>query len=313
MKCLCCNKELDISKDNLWHKTCIKKFFGTEEFPEITLDEKDLKKLVDISINDGFTVQGVQKKISLGFAKSNNKRLTLSNYPLGYILKPESTEYPEIAITEYVSMTLANLVNLKTVPFGLIKINEKYAYITKRVDRFIKNKKVILAQEDFCQLQNKLTEDKYKGSYEKVAKTIDLYSSNNEIDKVYLFNSLIFSFIIGNSDMHLKNFSLLETSEKSNTYKLAPFYDLLSVKILLPGDKEEFALTLNGKKKNITKNDFLIFGEQIGINKKICLNLINKMISYKNEMLKIIDESLLNDKLKNDFKNLILERIDRLN
>ncbi len=313
MKCLCCNKELDISKDNLWHKICIKKFFGTEEFPEITLDEKDLKKLVDVSINDGFTVQGVQKKISLGFAKSNNKRLTLSNYPLGYILKPDSIQYPEIAITEYVSMTLGNLVNIKTVPFGLIKINEKYAYITKRVDRFIKNKKVILAQEDFCQLQNKLTEDKYKGSYEKVAKTIDLYSSNIEIDKVYLFNSLIFSFIIGNSDMHLKNFSLLETSEKSNTYKLAPFYDLLSVKILLPSDKEEFALTLNGKKKNITKNDFLTFGEQIGINKKICINLINKMISYKNEMLKIIDESLLSDKLKNDFKNLILERIDRLN
>ena len=311
MKCLCCNKELK-ANEYLWHKSCIKKFFGSEEFPEITLNEEDLKKLVDISIDKGFTVQGVQKKISLGFAKSNNKKLILSNYPLGYILKPDSNEYPEIAIFEYVSMTLANTLKLPTVPFGLIKINGKYAYITKRVDRFIKNKKVILAQEDFCQLQNKLTEDKYKGSYENVSKTIDRYSLNKEIDKIYLFNVVIFSFIIGNSDMHLKNFSLLETFEGSNAFKLAPFYDLLCVKLLLPSDNEEMALSLNGKKKNLTKNDFLKFGESIGIDRKISINLINKMISYKDLMEEVIDESLLIDDSKIRFKDLIRERIKRL-
>ena len=311
MRCLCCNKELE-KNENLWHKSCIKKFFGCEEFPKISLSEYDLKKLVDNSIDNGFTVQGIQKKISLGFAKDNNKRLTLSNYPVGYILKPDSNEYPEIAVFEYVTMTLANIVKLPTVPFGLIKLNDKYAYITKRVDRFIKNKKVILAQEDFCQLQNKLTEDKYKGSYEKVSKTIEEYSSNKEIDKVYLFNSIIFSFIVGNSDMHLKNFSLLETFEGSNTYKLAPFYDLLCVNLLLPNDKEELALTLNEKKKNITKNDFLKFGESIGISKKICINLINKMISYKSLMEETIDESPLTDESKVKFKELINERIERL-
>ena len=317
MKCLCCNKELNpLNKeemDSLWHKKCINKFFGGSLIPSITLNEEEIKKMIYISVNDGYTIQGVQKKLSLGIIKDKNKRLTLVNDRVGYILKLESKNYKEIVMAEFVSMSLANLVGLKTVPFGIIKINNEYAYITKRVDRFDdKNKKVVLAMEDCCQLQNRLSEDKYKGSYERIAKTINEYSIFKKIDIISLYNSLIFSFIIGNSDMHLKNFSLIETSENSNKYKLAPFYDLLCTNIIIPNDNEEMALTLNGKKRNITKNDFLELANNLEIDQKVANKLIQNMISYKEDILKTIDESLLSDKFKKSFKNLIIERIERL-
>lgn len=317
MKCLCCNKELDSINKNemncLWHKKCINKFFGSFVIPKINLDEEEINKMIYISVNDSFTVQGVQKKLSLGIIKNKDKRLTLVNDPVGYILKLENKNYKEIVMAEFVSMSLANLVGLKTVPFGVIRINDEYGYITKRVDRFDnKNKKVILAMEDCQQLQNRLSEDKYKGSYERVAKTINEYSSIKKIDIISFYNSLIFSFIIGNSDMHLKNFSLIEISENSNKYKLAPFYDLVCTNIIIPNDSEEMALTLNGKKRNITKNDFFALAKNIEIEEKIAKRLIMKMISYKEEMLKIVDESLLSDEFKKSFKNLIIDRIERL-
>lgn len=317
MKCLCCNKDLDLHNKNeinvLWHQKCINKFFGSFMIPEISLNDEEINKMIYTSINDGYTVQGVQKKISLGIIKNKDKRLTLVNDPVGYILKLGSKNYPEIVMAEFISMSLANLVGLKTVPFGVIKINDGYAFITKRIDRFdAKNKKVMLAMEDCCQLQNRLSEDKYKGSYEKIAKTINEYSTYKKIDLINFYNSLIFSFIIGNSDMHLKNYSLIETSEKSNAYKLAPFYDLLCTNIIIPNDNEEMALTLNGKKRNITKNDFLEFAKNLEIDIKIANKLILKMISYKEEILKIIDESLLSEEFKGLFKELVKERIQRL-
>ena len=317
MKCLCRNKELDpLNKEemsNLWHKRCINNFFGGAVIPEITLNEEEINKMIYISINEGYTIQGVQKKLSLGIIKTKDKRMTLVNDPVGYILKLESKYYKEIVMAEFVSMSLANLVGLKTVPFGIIKINNEYAYITKRIDRFDhKNKKVILAMEDFQQLQNRLSEDKYKGSYERIAKTINEYSLFKKIDIINFYNVLIFSFIIGNSDMHLKNFSLIETSENSNEYRLAPFYDLLCTNIIIPNDNEEMALSLNGKKRNITKNDFLDLAKNLEIDQKIATKLILKMISYKEDILKTIDESLLSDKFKKSFKNLAKERIERL-
>lgn len=317
MKCLCCNKKLNPlnneEMNNLWHKRCINNFFGTGVIPIVTLNEEEINKMIYVSINCGHTIQGVQKKLSLGISKNKNKRLTLVNDPVGYILKLESKNYKEIVMAEFVSMSLANLVGLKTVPFGIIKINNEYTYITKRIDRFDNNNhKVILAMEDFQQLQNRLSEDKYKGSYEKIAKTINEHSIFKKIDIINFYNVLIFSFIIGNSDMHLKNFSLIETSENSNEYKLAPFYDLLCTNIIIPSDNEEMALTINDKTRNITKNDFLEFANNLEIDQKIANKLILKMISFKEDILRTIDESLLSDKFKRSFKNLIIERIERL-
>ena len=130
----------------------------------------------------------------------------------------------------------------------------------------------MLAMEDFCQLDLRLTQDKYKGSYERCAKIIERYSSRKGLDRTELYLRLVFSFLVGNSDMHLKNFSLIETEEGSEKYVLSPAYDLLPVNVIMPEDKEQFVLAMNGKKTHIRRKDFLLFAETCGMtrNHVIC-------------------------------------------
>lgn len=315
MKCLCCNKEIkgDSAQYELevcWHKKCIKNFFGTSLLPEFDITEEKIRELAEQSISKGYTVTGVQKKISLNISKGKRKRMTIVDYPSGYILKPETGEYNELPEAEYIVMHLALVTGIKTVPFALISLNNKYAYITKRIDRIDrKDCSEKLAMEDFCQLDGRLTQDKYKGSYERCGKIINKYSHYKGYDISELFLRLVFSFVVGNSDMHLKNFSLIETLSGSSCYKLTEAYDLLPVNIILPEDEEEMALTLNEKKRNIRKKDFFIFAENIGLSKKIAENLIRKVVSKKDLYMEICKESLLSEDFKQKLCNLISERI----
>lgn len=313
-RCLCCYKELDNSNNDFsWHDSCIKKFFGTQKIPEIKIEEESINEFIDSQVTKGNTVQGVQKKFSLGLSRKEHNKLTLIDYPLGYILKPQVKSYSQLPEIEFLTMQMAKVAKINTVSNGLIKVNNEYAYITKRVDRIIiKDKSISLAMEDFCQLQNRLTEDKYKGSYENCAKTIQKYSSRPVIDLIEFFLRIVFSFIVGNSDMHLKNFSLLEINGSINEYALSPAYDLLPVNIILKEDNEEFALTLNGKKKNVTYNDFLKFSNRIGIKESVAIKLIKRIISLEDTFKDMIMDSLLSENLKSDFINLIHSRCERL-
>lgn len=198
--------------------------------------------------------------------------------PAGYILKPQSEEYPHLPELEAVTMLLADAYGIPTCPHGLIQLSDgSLAYITKRVDRkLVDGAMVKLPMEDFCQLSSRLTEDKYKGSYEQIARLIDRYSSRPYGDKVELYNRLIFCYLTWNSDMHLKNFSLLE--EASEGPVLSPAYDLLPAGLVVKEDSEETALTLNGKKKNLTRNDFLVFAETIGISLEVAKRLLEAML-----------------------------------
>ena len=139
----------------------------------------------------------------------------------------------------------------------------------------------MLVMEDFCQLDGRLTEDKYRGSYERCGKIIKAYSENMQLDITELFIRVVFSFAVGNSDMHLKNLSLIEDFEGSSKYILSAAYDLLSTNIVIPEDKEQLALTINGKKQNIRKKDFVVFAQTIGIEEKAAQKMIKKIISLK--------------------------------
>lgn len=218
MICLCCGKEIreDAHTDeivNQWHRSCIKRFFGTKTMPEIDISEDVLKNLANMNTQNGYTVPGVQKKLSLHLENHNNtSRLTLVNYPTGYILKPQTEDYRAMPESEYLVMSMAQKASINTVPFAMIKDFklENFAYITKRIDRVmpVKNgeEMKMLAMEDFCQLDGKLTENKYIGSYERCGKIISKYSSQPGIDKSEFFLRLVFCYVSGNSDMHLKNF-----------------------------------------------------------------------------------------------------------
>lgn len=310
MNCFCCGKPLKTENDNGWHKACIKRFFGTANIPEIEIDEKALESLAAQSTSKGLTVPGVQKKLSLHLSTDNhNPRLTLVNYPTGYILKPQVREFECLPEAEQLVMTMADATGISTVPHALIKSGENLAYITKRIDRiFGKTEIKMLAMEDFCQLDLRVTSDKYKGSYERCAKVIGKYSSQIGLDMAELFMRLVFSFVVGNSDMHLKNFSLIETGEASNTFVLSPAYDLLPVNVIMPEDTEEFALALNGKKTHIRKKDFFVFAEECDISKASAEKMIAKIVSMKPKYIDMCNDSLLPDHLKERFAERIEQR-----
>lgn len=314
MNCLCCGKPLRTPDETGWHKACIKRFFGTTKLPEIEIDDKTLNLLATETTNKGFTVPGVQKKLSLHLVSDSRKpRLTLVNYPTGYILKPQVAEFEALPESEQLIMTMADMAGISTVPHALIKGNAGLAYITKRVDRNLTDDKIeMLAMEDFCQLDLRLTEDKYRGSYERCAKIIKQYSSRVGIDMAEFYIRLVFCFIVGNSDMHLKNFSLIETAEGSGEYVLSPAYDLLPVNANMPADKEQFALAMNGKKMNIRKGDFLKFADTCGIARQTAEKLIENLVKLTPKWIAMCEKSLLTDKLKDRLKKIITERTEVL-
>lgn len=314
MNCLCCGKPLRTPDETGWHKACIKRFFGTTKLPEIEIDDKTLNLLATETTNKGFTVPGVQKKLSLHLVSDSRKpRLTLVNYPTGYILKPQVAKFEALPESEQLIMTMADMAGISTVPHALIKGNAGLAYITKRVDRNLTDDKIeMLAMEDFCQLDLRLTEDKYRGSYERCAKIIKQYSSRVGIDMAEFYIRLVFCFIVGNSDMHLKNFSLIETAEGSGEYVLSPAYDLLPVNANMPADKEQFALAMNGKKMNIRKGDFLKFADTCGITRQTAEKLIENLVKLTPKWLAMCENSLLPDELKGRLKKIIIERTEVL-
>ncbi len=312
MNCLCCGKPLSPGAERTgWHRACIKRFFGTDTIPEIEINKKALQKLAAGDARKGFAVPGVQKKMSLHLSSDrNDPKLTLVDYPTGYILKPQVEEFEALPEAEHLVMCMAREAGIATVPHALIRGRGTYAFIMKRVDRVTADgitKR--LAMEDFCQLDQRLTRDKYRGSYERCAGVIRRYSSRKGLDMTELYLRLVFSFVVGNSDMHLKNFSLLETEEGSGRYQLSPAYDLVPVGVVMPEDNEQFALTMNGRKQKLRRKDFLVFAEECGLPASSAEKMIRKVVSMEDDLIRMCEESLLPEHLKNRFVQLIGERV----
>ena len=298
MKCLCCNKELK-EGEKLWHKSCIKKFFNSLELPIINNIERD----ISLNISHGKSITGVQPKLSYtSYVNVISKETKYYNNE--FIIKSNTNRFKEIAQAEYVVMTLAKKAKINVCDFGLIKDNnDNFIYITKRFDRFNGHK---IHVEDFCQLLGFPTENKYQGSYEQcVKKVINKFSNYKQLDIVEFYMRIIFSYLTLNSDMHLKNFSLIEQDE----IKLSPQYDLLPVQLFVD-DNEDLALTLNGKKKNLKRRDFIIFGNTIGVIKPE--RIIDLLLSYEKDFYTIIKESILASDLKNHLIRQMSDRFIRL-
>ena len=314
MRCLCCNKEMLNPKEYegsvSWHARCMKRFFGMGTLPEIDLSEKALEQLANQTVNKGHTVPGVQKKISLGLDKADRApRLTIVDYPTGYILKPQSEEYPCLPEAEFLSMKLAEIAGIQTVPNALLPFRGNYVYVTKRIDRF---EDQTYAMEDFCQLSGRLTADKYRSSYENCGRVIKKYSKNTGLDLTEFYYRLLFCFCTCNSDMHLKNFSLIEDRPGSRSFSLSAAYDMLPVNIILPKDTEQMALTLNGKKRNLKRKDFLALAESLGIPEKVATGLMGRIGEYKGDFLDEIKASYLPEEMKKKMTSLVLKRMEIL-
>ena len=293
MICLCCGKPIknEEAASCGWHHSCIKHFFGTTRLPEITISNEALEWIANETISKGYTVPGVQKKLSLHLSKEEKARLTLVGYPSGYILKPQTNEYRALPEAEQMIMCMADAAGITTVPHGLIQSDGTYAYITKRVDRMVLPDQSIrlLAMEDFCQLTYRLTNDKYQSSYERCAKVI------------------VFSFLIGNSDMHLKNFSLLETAPGSQEFMLSPAYDMLPVNIV-SNDTEETALALNDKKSNLRKKDFFALAAACHLSSAAAEKMIGNLIKKVDVLISIAEHAEIPDDIRQACIALLIER-----
>ena len=254
-RCLYCYKPLKAGEVD-YHPLCAKKMFGAAIAPILPYTRKDINRLAQIVVEKRTTVTGVQTKLSIDLehdAAGNPQRLTIVGVMGRYILKPQTEQFECLPEIEDLSMHLAEIAKIPTVPHSLIRFADgELNYITKRIDRTDDGRK--FPMEDMCQLSGKLTEQKYQGSYEMIARFLDQYSSVSMLDKVNYWQQVVFSWIIGNADMHLKNFSLYSIRE--GHYVLCPTYDQVSTKIVMPEDTEEMALSLNGFKKSLLVYDF---------------------------------------------------------
>ena len=308
-KCLYCYRPLETGEKD-FHAKCARKFFGTEKVPVLDYTCEDLEKLAIQVIKDQTSLTGVQPKLSSHLNEhEGNQRLTIVGLWGGFICKPQTIQFAQMPEAEDLTMHLAELAKIDAVPHTLMRMaDNSLCYLTKRIDRSSTGEKV--AMEDMCQLTERQTEHKYRSSYERIAKAIVQYSSMPKMDVTNFFEVVLFSWITGNNDMHLKNFSLFEPHD--GNIRLTPAYDMLNAVILNPKDDEELALTLNGKKKKLKRSDFITSGLTMGVEQKTIERLIGKYVKLLPDMKKLIGNSFLNDELKDKYTELITERIDRI-
>ncbi len=307
-KCLYCYQRLEEGQRD-FHPNCARKFFGTKDAPILEYKHDDLNQLAEQVIRAQTSLTGVQPKLSLNLNKHDGcNRLTIVGLWGDYIFKPQTEAYPQLPENEDLTMHLAEAAKIKVVPHSLIRLSDgKLGYITKRIDRTKNGEKIDM--EDMCQLTLHPTEYKYKSSYEQIARTITKYSSTPKLDLTNYMQLLLYCFVTGNNDMHLKNFSLY-CPEKD--YLLAPAYDLLNTTIVNPKDKEELALPLSGRKTKLRVADFLNTARTIGLEESVVLHLIKGLQKALPKWQVLIQSSFLDENMKKAYQELIMSRLSRL-
>ncbi|WP_117884129.1 HipA domain-containing protein [Aureibaculum luteum] len=308
-KCLYCYKRLKNEVD--FHEKCSLTFFGQKEAPALPYNFDQMAELAKNVVERSITVPGVQPKLSMSLIDETNElahsRLTIVGALGGnYIFKPPSNDYSEMPANEHLTMRIAESFGIQTVPSSLIRLQSgELSYITKRIDRREGGEKKHML--DMFQITEAF--DKYKSSSEKIGKALGNYSSNTLLDKLFFFELTLFSFLTGNNDMHLKNFSMIETDIG---WSLAPAYDLLNATIVNPEDKEEMALTLNGRKNKLEKIDFKALGDNLNLTSKQIEGVFGRFYKLKSEGLKWIKNSFLSENMKTLYKETMEVRYAKI-
>lgn len=303
-KCLYCYKELEPGEVD-FHKSCCRKFFGTHTAPSLDYTRAQMDELAAQVIRSQTTLTGVQPKLSLNLDKhKDSQKLTIVGLRGDYIFKPQTERFAMLPENEDLTMHLAEIAKIKIVPHTLIRMKDgSIGYLTKRIDRKADGEKI--AMEDMCQLTERQTEHKYRSSYEQIGKAIRKYSTNAQLDMVDFLELVYFSWLTGNNDMHLKNFSLYSPAGEP---VLTPAYDLLNAAISNPVDDEELALNLNGKKKRMKDADFRNAYRTCGVPEIVFDRVKKKYVDLLPKFEEEIQRSFLSDEIKTLYIELLHRR-----
>jgi len=308
-RCLYCYQPLNEHEEDDFHERCSLKFFGTKTPPVFNYSLNEMAELAKNVVERSVAVPGVQPKLSLTIvndtlADGRSGRLTVVGALGGnYIFKPPSDHFAEMPQNEHVTMRIAeDVFKLRTVPSSLIRLaSGELAYITRRIDRTSTGEKIHML--DMFQILEAF--DKYKGSMERIGKALQAYSANTLLDLSYYFELTLFSYLTGNSDMHLKNFSMINNG---GNWELSPAYDLLNVTIVNPSDTEELALTLEGRKKKLRLENFNTFARNLGMNDRQLKNVYSRFSKNKQSAFDWLDQSFLSAEQVEAYKALMDKR-----
>lgn len=259
---------------------------------------------------DKISIQGVQPKFS-AVLRVKDRKFEMVDHGGRFILKPCPAEWSEVPANEALTMTLARHVGIEVPPHGLVyAADDSLTYFIRRFDRVGRDDK--LPVEDFAQLTGQRRDTKYESSMERVAEVIGRHCTFPALENVKLARRMIFNFLTGNEDMHLKNFSLITRDGK---VELSPGYDLLNTTIILGKNaKEETALTINGKKSKLTRDDFVshFFTGRLGIDQKVVVKLLESMTQAATTWPEVIRHSFLSTGKQDAYLKLLTERLARL-
>lgn len=310
-RCLYCYQELTESGQE-FHQRCSRKIFGKPAAPLLEYTSDQMLELAQKVVQSQSTVPGVQAKLSLGLqhvsGKDQPSKMTITGLWGNYILKPPSEHYSSLPELEDLTMHLAEIAGIKTVPHTLIRLKSgELSYLTKRIDRDGKKK---FHMEDMCQVTERLTEAKYRGSYEQIGKALVQHSANPGLDIINFFEQVVFCFLTGNNDMHLKNFSLFKDPVRG--YSLSPAYDMVAAELVVEDDEEELALTLNGKKRKINRQDFEKAMGRFELEPRAFNNIFARFTKALPKWHQFIEISFLPETMRQAYHTLLDKKAEQL-
>jgi len=288
-----------------YHPRCSRKLFDSVKPPSVPFGTKDITEEAQKMVGK-MSISGVQPKLSVIHDRKKHQLIVVGRGGF-YILKPPTDRFASLPENENLCMNLASLYGIEIPPHGLLPLMDgTLAYVVKRFDRLKNGSK--RQQEDFQQLLQ--TDDKYDGSYERIANFIKKHSDVPGLDLIRLFERALLFYIVGNGDAHLKNFSFLRKEEVG--YELSPAYDIVNSRIVLPGEEEEMCLSIQGKKNGISGDDFRRLSEGFGLTRKQVDNPLTRLHDIKPAIEQMIGDSFLSAPLRERFLAVVGERMNRI-
>lgn len=303
VKCLSCEAwgtDQDLPKR--YHKKCSRQLFGTAKPPDIPFKSTDVISEAQKMVGR-MSISGVQPKLSVVYDR-NGPALNVVNRGGLLILKPQMDRFDSLPENENLCMNIASAYGIEVPAHGLLPLKDgKLSYVVKRFDRLDDGAKI--QQEDFQQLLK--TDDKYAGSYERIANFIKRHSDVVGLDLLRLFERALLFYVLGNGDAHLKNFSLLR--REGVGYELSPAYDIVNSRLVLPEEKEDICLSLQGKKNRISQKGFMGLSKHFGLTPKQTDNAFTRLNDMKDHIEDMINGSFLKRPLRERFLNIFRIRM----